>query len=154
MHISKQNDYTKIILPKLEENDEINKLRIKLTQMENEKKQIELEKNKIENEKNKILDEKNKIQNENTKIKQMMEDINKDSLSSIQTSRLSKDSKDELIFSSCTFNQIEGESLSDDYKFYSLENQSVFSRSSNENNIYKNFAGSHRVINLNDNRFK
>ena len=85
MHISKQNNYTKIILPKLEENDDINKLRIKLTQMENEKKQIELEKNKIENEKNqieheknKILNEKNKIQNENTKIKQsFIEALNK-----------------------------------------------------------------------------
>ena len=59
--------------------------------MENEKKQIE---------------EKKKIQNENVKMKQMIENINKDSLSSIKTSQFSKNSKEESIFG-LIFDQIE-----------------------------------------------
>jgi hypothetical protein len=67
------------------ENDKIKELEVKLTEMENEKK---------------------KIQNENVKMKQMIENINKDSLSSIQTSQFSKDSIEESIFG-IFFDQIE-----------------------------------------------
>ena len=60
----------------------------------------------MENEKKQIEEEKKKFQNENVKMKQMIENINKDSLSSIKTSQFSKNSKEESIFG-LIFDQIE-----------------------------------------------
>ena len=79
------------------------------------------EKEVIKELENKILEiesEKNQILNENIKMKQMIEDINRDSLSSIHISHTSKESKDEILVDHKILDQFEEKSLP---QFYLIE---------------------------------
>jgi hypothetical protein len=116
------------------------------------------EKEVIKELENKILEiesEKNQILNENIKMKQMIEDINRDSLSSIHISHTSKESKDEILVDHKILDQFEEKSLQSkcNYKLNN-QNQTSFFDFFEENNICEDNIESFFVSNFNKNKFE